>query len=158
MSAPRELSPAELTAEIRRISGLVAHLDQAVFTPADDEPNQAASAPQGSPQPVYDNVEAWTNGYFVQVYSRVTGGQWRWCAQWWRHAEAIIRLEALWRTWETMRLDPDTGMATWLRDYLDPQLTALLSPTGPFASCSADRHTEPKPLPTLLADDGWWNV
>ena len=32
-----------------------------------------------------------------------------WCAQWWRHEEAVSRLTGLWRAWENLRTDPTTG-------------------------------------------------
>jgi len=65
----------------------------------------------------------------------------RWCPQWWAHAEALSRLEALWRTWEAARLDPLQGIAVWYRDFCDPQLLVLFSPAGPFAQCTAERHS-----------------
>jgi hypothetical protein len=37
-------------------------------------------------------------------------------------------------------------MATWLTNYLDPQLLALMNRAGTFAQCSQDRHTiQPTP-------------
>jgi len=65
----------------------------------------------------------------------------RWCPQWWAHAEALSRLEALWRTWEAARLDPLQGIAVWYRDFCDPRLLVLFSPAGPFAQCTAERHS-----------------
>ena len=85
---------------------------------------------------------------FAPVYCRSTSPTVRWCASWWDHAEAIYRLEALWRTWELYRLEPRLGIASWLRDYLDPQLRELTSPTGPFAQCTDDRHSPIKALRT----------
>ena len=38
------------------------------------------------------------------LYRRTLGGEFRWCAQWWHHGEAISRLTALWYAWEAMRL------------------------------------------------------
>jgi hypothetical protein len=74
------------------------------------------------------------------TFGRPIGGEIRWCAQWREHAEAIGRLEALWRSWEALRLDPGMCMATWLTNYLDPQLAVLLGRGGPFAQCNVDRH------------------
>ena len=65
------------------------------------------------------------------MYRRPLGGEFRWCPQWWRHAEAITRLTALWQSWEAMRLQPGTGTANWLRDHLDHQLPVLLGRSGP---------------------------
>lgn len=62
-----------------------------------------------------------------------------WCPQWWRHAEAIARLEALWRAWEHLRLEPATGMSVWFRDHADHHMAVLLSADGPFKSCTPDK-------------------
>ena len=68
----------------------------------------------------------------VPVFRRQVGvrAARRWAAEWWRDAEAIVRLEALWRSWEHLRLDPATGMSVWLRDHADHHLAALMDPDG----------------------------
>lgn len=90
--------------------------------------------------PRYDSLDDWVVEYFAPTFGRAIGGETRWCAQWREHAEAIGRLEALWRSWEALRLDPAMGMATWLTNHLDPQLAVLLGRGGPFSQCSPDRH------------------
>ena len=94
---------------------------------------------------------------FAPVYCRATSPIVRWCPRWWDHAEAIYRLEALWRTWELYRLEPRLGIASWLRDYLDPQLAALTSPTGPFSQCTDDRHSPIKPLRLEYPPEGYFD-
>ncbi len=108
-------------------------------------------------QPRYPSLEEWVVGYFAPMFSRPLSPTLRWCACWWDHAEAISRLEALWRTWEVARLDPLRGMAVWYRDHLDGQLPVLLSAAGPFAQCAPDRHAATRPLPTTAAPDGHWD-
>lgn len=101
----------------------------------------AASASSRKPnEPLYPSLDDWVHDYFAPTFGRSVGGELRWCAQWREHAEAIGRLEALWRSWEALRLDPALGMATWFTNYLDPLLSALLSRSGPFSQCSLDRH------------------
>ena len=107
-------------------------------------------------EPFYPGLEEWVVDYFAPVYARAFTPTERWCAQWWDHAEAISRLEALWRSWEVARLEELRGMALWYRDFLDGQLPVLLSPTGPFAACTPDRHAPAKPLATLPAPAGYW--
>ena len=118
----------------------------ALPAPGEDDP----------PEPVYASVQDWVEGHFLPVYRRPLGGEFRWCPQWWRHAEAIIRLTALWQSWEAMRLQPGTGTANWLRDHLDHQLPVLLGRSGPFAQCSADEHVEPRTATADEAPTGWW--
>jgi len=108
-------------------------------------------------EPRYDSLEEWVAEYFAPMYARPINPSTRWCAEWWDHAEAISRLEALWRSWEVARLDPLRGMTGWYRDALDPQLAVLLNPTGPFAQCTPDRHAPTKPLPTQPAPGGYWS-
>ena len=105
--------------------------------------------PAGEPvEPLYGSLLEFVTEAFTPVYCRVPSPTLRWCASWWDHAEAIYRLEALWRSWELYRLEPRLGIASWLRDYLDPQLRELTSPTGPFASCTDERHSPATPLRT----------
>lgn len=94
----------------------------------------------------------------VPVFRRKTGDRnaARWAADWWRYPEAVIRLEALWRSWEHLRLDPALGMSIWLRDHADYHLGVLFASDGPFAkSEDASNHgapcrTQPRP-PACLA-------
>ena len=125
-------------------------------TPQTGPDSDGGEAPQ--PQPVYDSVEAWVTGQFLPMYRRPLGGEYRWCSQWWQHAEAITRLTALWHSWEALRLEPGTGMAIWLREHLDHQLTVLLGRGGPFAQCSEDEHIEPREARTEDAPPGWWEI
>ena len=112
---------------------------------------QARRSGGGEPEPVepfYGSLLEFVVEGFAPVYCRATSPTMRWCPSWWDHAEAIYRLEALWRSWEVYRLEPRLGIASWLRDFLDPQLAALTSPTGPFAQCTDDRHSPAKALRT----------
>jgi len=67
-----------------------------------------------------------------------------------------VRLGAIWRAWETLRLDPSIGIARWLRDVADPQMDRLRDPDrGPFTACG-DRHLLPEHLPLVDAAPGFW--
>jgi hypothetical protein len=109
---------------------------------ADDAARLALSAPAaldvGEPPPelYYPDVAAFVTEQLVPMYRRPLGGQHvTWCPEWWKHAEAIARLEALWRAWEHLRLDPATGMSVWFRDHADHHMAVLLSADGPFKGC-----------------------
>lgn len=111
-------------------------------------PSGGGAAEQEPILPFFGSLLEFVVEHFGPVYARNTSPTVRWCASWWDHAEAIYRLEAIWRTWELYRLEPRLGIASWLRDYLDPQLRELTSATGPFASCTEDRHSPVKALRT----------
>ncbi|MFS3130640.1 DUF4913 domain-containing protein [Nocardioides sp. Bht2] len=100
------------------------------------------------PQPFYTSVVEFVNEFLAVVYARRTGmkAQLRWCSEWWRHPEALSRLEGLWKAFEVLRLDPGTGTTVWWRDYADPTMSVLLDPNGTFAECGSDEH---KAIPDL---------
>ena len=110
------------------------------------------------PEPVYTAVEGWVTGYFLPMFRRTLGGEYRWCAQWWEHGEAISRLTSLWHAWEVLRLQPGTGIGVWYRDYLDHQLPILMGARGPFYQCSETAHREPREAATTPAPSDWWDL
>jgi hypothetical protein len=110
------------------------------------------------PDPVYTLVEDWVIDYFLPMFRRTLGGEFRWCGQWWRHGEAISRLTCLWHAWEVLRLQPGTGMATWYRDHLDHQLPILMGARGPFYQCSEATHRESHEAAVMPSPDEWWDV
>ena len=76
--------------------------------------------------------------YLALVTEVRTGGPIVWCASWWAHPAAVLRLSALWRAWEALRLEPATGMSNWWTLHFDPHMRVLLdADRGPFASCAA---------------------
>jgi hypothetical protein len=100
--------------------------------------------------PLYEDVAQWVGHHFAPIYIRRIQGGTRWCAQWWRHPEAVIRFAALWRTWEAARLAASPyAMADWHLNYLDRMLPVLLGDQGPFYSCKPDAHNDPPPLPVV---------
>lgn len=108
--------------------------------------------------PCCDSLEEWVADVFAATYARRSTPTFRWCAQWWRHPEAIARLEALWRSWEALRTDPLLGIASWYASHLDQQLPILTGAAGPFADCDPTRHFDPEQpyLPVQPAPAGWW--
>ena len=151
-----------LQAQLRELSAEVDVLSQMVsdtmHPTAEDYAAEEARAAEKAPEFElrHPTLEDWVTEFFAPTFCRSISPSVRWCAQWWDHAEAISRLEALWRSWEVLRLQRWEGAAVWYRDFLDSQLAVLLAPTGPFAQCTPDRHTPVKPLPTTRAPEGWW--
>lgn len=99
------------------------------------EPELAAEEDEEKPpELVYGSVDEFLREYLRHVYRRATSDHRVWAARWWEYDEAVIRLEALWRAWEHLRLDPSTGMSVWWRDHADHHMAVLMDPEGPFAA------------------------
>lgn len=97
--------------------------------------------------------------YLCQVYRRRVDGrgtQRVWAAEWWKYPEAVIRLEALWRSWEKLRQDASMGMSVWWRDHADHHMAVLLDPSGPFSKATSekDRNAADEPLPYAAPPEG----
>lgn len=114
-----------------------------------DTDSEAQGGDEEAPPPLYyGSVDEFVREMITPVFRRKVGERaaLHWSARWWESAEAVIRLEALWRSWEHLRLDPATGMSVWLRDHADHHLSILMGPDGPFAVCGdAARASEPLP-------------
>ncbi|WP_308221545.1 DUF4913 domain-containing protein [Microbacterium kunmingense] len=120
-SVVEELHARAATAARRAVTAAMNALDE---EPADEEPTL-----------YYGSLDEFVREYLVKNYRRrVDGERAVWAADWWNYPEATIRLDALWRAWEHLRLDPATGASVWLRDHADHHMSVLLDPHGPFAA------------------------
>jgi hypothetical protein len=127
--------------------------------PPDATPDESPGASRTEvPEPVYTALEDWLTDYFLPMFRRTLGGEYRWCGQWWQHGEAISRLTCLWHAWEVLRLQPGTGIAAWYRDHLDHQLPILMGARGPFCQCSETAHREPRAAAAIPAPGDWWDL
>ena len=108
------------------------------------------------PETVYGNVGEWVTDWLLPTYSRPLDdvAKFRWDPQWWRYAEVVMRLEALWISWEKMRLEGGPAMVVFYRDYIDPMMRPIMDPDGPFHTFNANkepadgrRENLPQPLP-----------
>jgi Domain of unknown function (DUF4913) len=128
---------------------------------ADSGARQADTPAEGSPPEPLDmnTLAAWVDEVLSEVYIRPVG-RLRWCATWFEHPEAVVRLEACRRAWLDLCSQPGTGPSVWHRDHLDPMLAELLSSDGPFRNCEAQpgtsdtawRHELPDRLPVEPLD------
>lgn len=156
------VTPDELAARLEELAGTVAELAQQLNEQrsTDKQPSPDADRP-----PLYDNVEDWVRQYLLVNFSRPFGEvgaqRWHWCAQWWRHNEAVTALTALWYAWEHARLQP-TGILSWLHE-LHYHLGVISGPDGPFRQCAqtdGDRpakHTEDQFAHVVPAPPRWWH-
>ena len=118
---------------------------------AECEPAKTSPSETGTPPPLFfGSVDEFVRDFVRLVFRRDVGetgrAEHRWSARWWESAEAVIRLEAMWRAWEQARNDPSTGISTWLRDHADHHMAILMNPSGPFAH-SQDTASINDPLP-----------
>jgi hypothetical protein len=125
---------------------LAAHLEEAAR-------RAEAEADNAEAKPVYETLLDFVDEMIRPHYRRevVDGNSRKWCPQWWAHGEAYRRLDALWRAWEHLRQDPNTGMSVWWRDHADHHMSKLFDPQGPFSACSV-KHGHKTSLPPLPAD------
>ena len=63
-------------------------------------------------EPLYDNLTDWVEYHFAQTYAWKPGSSARWCASWWDHPEAIVRLNVLWQLWEGARSENDPAASS----------------------------------------------
>jgi hypothetical protein len=96
---------------------------------------------------VYKSVVEFVESYLSSIY-RSDIAVCAWCPEWWKHAEAVARFDALWRTWEHYRIDGPTGLSVWLIDHAGPHMNVLLSPAGSFSGCSVRKGHSDK-IPSL---------
>lgn len=100
-------------------------------------PAEPASVDDTDPALAFESLPAFVRDFFLEVAVRHEQPK-QWCRQWWDHEEAVLRLEALWDAFEALRVEPGTGTAVWIRDYLDPTVAVLTNPDStPFKRCDA---------------------
>lgn len=145
-SVVEELQLQAITAARRSVAAALNELDE---EPADEEPEL-----------YFGSVDEFVRGYLLPNYRRrVDGQRVVWAAEWWKYAEAVSRLDALWRAWEHLRQDAQTGMSVWFRDHAEHHMAILLSPDGPFAAAGEGKDRENmnekgEQLPYIAPPDG----
>ncbi len=98
--------------------------------------------------PACSDLESWVQEVLAQVVRRRLGGHLTWCPEWYRHAEATMRLMSLWKEWERAR--SEGTMSNWWLDHCDPHLAVLMSrDNGPFMACTEKEHRPLGPLPVV---------
>lgn len=119
--------------------------------------DNGSDSSEGQTPLIYETGEEFLHGFLLPLYNRIIDSRnGKWCSEWFLHAEAVSRVEALWRAWEHLRLDTTTGMSVWWKDHADVHMAVLLSQKGPFHRCDPDRHRTPEPLPCKMAPEGWF--
>lgn len=139
------------------IAGPVDHASGDVGDSGDTDDSDGGEMPS---ELYYSSSDEFLRDFLAPTYRRKISGErsngddaFRWAAEWWRHPEAQVRIEALWRSFEALRTDPGTGLSVWLRDHADHHVPILLSQTGPFRNAK-DVAEDGAPLPYKPPPDG----
>lgn len=129
---PSVLEELQLQAATAARRSVQSALDQLDEEPADEEPTL-----------YFGSVDEFVRHYLLPNYRRrVDGQRVVWAAEWWKYSEAVARLDALWRAWEHLRQDAQTGMSVWFRDHAEHHMSVLLSSSGPFAAAGEGTNRE----------------
>lgn len=120
--------------------------------------HQDDSGPRGDSESgqtvVFANAYDFFHRWLRHMYRRRCGTpECKWRADWYECPEALARITELWRVWERSRLDKGDAMAVWWRDFCDPTMDRLMSPSGPFAE-SDTRCGYDEPLPCDIPAEG----
>ncbi|MGB6245191.1 DUF4913 domain-containing protein [Gordonia sp. (in: high G+C Gram-positive bacteria)] len=157
IAGDQDVDPGELMEAEERVAKAerdVALAREVVRSAAGEQSVAEAEEP---PAPEFNSVYEFVEDHLSILYERKwrhAGNQRVWCPQWWAHPEAVSRLESVWRAFESLRLDPTLGMSVWWRDHVDPHMTVLSDPDGPFTGCSAECHDPAsEPIPIELMPD-----
>lgn len=120
---------------------------------SDDFSHQTPPEPNETPvepELLYPTMEEFLTDYLTLMYEvpMITGRR-TWCPEWWKHAGAAIRIQALWMSWEDARRNGGlSGLASWIVNHADPIMNVLFETDGVFKSCSIERgHREDRPNP-----------
>ena len=128
-------------------------------TVVDGRRDTAGAEPATRPaRPEIDVLHAWVETHIGPLVRKTTttgeGGGIRWCRSWWNHHDAIERFSALYIVFtELSEQNTLSWLSAYLRDHLDPHLSTLTSPVGPFHACTPTKHTDiAAPLGTAALD------
>ncbi|MCZ2404922.1 DUF4913 domain-containing protein [Paenarthrobacter sp. Z7-10] len=86
----------------------------------------------------------------------MSGAAFVWCPEWYKHPEALIRMEGIWRAWEHLRMEPALGVSTWWLNHADPHMRILMGQRRTIQevrlrhkSLSAEKTSLPHVLPEV---------
>lgn len=86
---------------------------------------------------------AWVRDNVAWLLERIIPGSSDpyWCDQWWRHPEALARMDTVRHVWLDGTREPSGAAKFAFWQCLDHQITALMAPNGPFARCGDSTHS-----------------
>lgn len=138
----QEAAESALTDDVvQELHEQAASAAQLALLEVEERGDEGSADDTAAPALQFANCEQFLREFVTVVYPRRVGASssgLRWSREWWKYAEAISRVDSLWRAYEQLRHEPGTGMAIWWRDYLDPTMRELTSPTGAFWNAPKD--------------------
>lgn len=106
-----------------------------------------------APPPRFATLPEFVDEFLLEIcWTDVDVASKTWCPEWWKHPAAIVRLEALHRSFEHLRLDPGTGMSSWLRDHADYHMPVLTDPNGIFKGCARGKGHDAERVRVIDSD------
>ncbi|MDR0488801.1 MAG: DUF4913 domain-containing protein [Propionibacteriaceae bacterium] len=125
------------------------------------EPVVDLNAPaEGGPPPMHETLNQfveWLASWYVR---KVDGRNSMWTSRWFDSAEVVIRMEAMWRAFESARLESGPAMSIWLKEHVDYHMTLILAPEGPLYAYGynySDQVTQGEPLPVIAPPLGMFS-
>jgi hypothetical protein len=97
-------------------------------------------------------VLAWSQGELLGqsfVPEVNEGAAFAWRPERYKHSEALIRMEPIWRAWEHLRLEPALGISTWWLNHADPHMRVLMDKENPFKNGPTTATSHRVPLVSL---------
>lgn len=126
------------------------------FVTVDDD-HQVEDSPDAQPELVFSNAEEWLIHWALPHYRRNLKLH-KWDPYWWQYEEAGTVLEALWESWEQVRLQDAMATVAWFRDYFYPIMDRLTDPEdGVFWAYDPPKNEDPPPsFETEPAPESWF--
>lgn len=154
--APQPLAAPQISqADLGSLMSFFGELADRMRTPKEPPPPKPEKK-EKPPKLQYPNAVVWFDEWCRHVYRRRLPGRGAspaWREDWWKDPEARTRIDAIWRAWEKLRLDPATGMSVWFKDHGDYHMGALFGEYGPFTFDESPRNDLGSPLPHVRPDD-----
>lgn len=98
--------------------------------------------------PEYASLEQWIDDWLAPIALRQLGHVGAWCAEWWSHPEAVVRLGALWGAWEAAWAEGGMAPSRWWVVDWEGHWKALSDKSGTFNGCTNISHRAvPPPRP-----------
>lgn len=123
-----------------------------------NQESQKAADQANNNLPRFGSLEDFVTLYLLPNWRHRQSNDVHWCAWWWRHGEAMARLEHLWEGFEVARTQQAPAMSMWWLEQADRHMAALTDRGGAFNRCMDEEdnvvHTQPRQWDSMPAPEG----